>query len=230
MVPLNKDLIMTTALALKDIKYTVKTEQNTLAILNEVNLNIQAGESIAILGNSGCGKTTLLNIMAGLLDPTAGQIQAFDTDITHFTANQKADWRKDNVAFIFQSFELLDNLTAIENICLPLELKAISSAETIAQDFLTQVGLAERANHRPAQLSGGEKQRVAIARAFAEKPRILFADEPTGNLDEKTGDHIAKLMFGLNQNHSTLILVTHDRELASQCDKQYTLHNGKLCT
>lgn len=217
-----------TALSLENIQYHVGSSANLLNILNSVNLKVNKGESIAIMGSSGCGKTTLLNIMAGLLKPSAGSIYAENQALHLMTIEQATNWRRIHSAFIFQSFELLDNLSAVENVMLPLELKNMPEPQKQAKHFLTKVGLADRFSHYPHMLSGGEQQRVAIARAFATKPSILFADEPTGNLDEKTGQLITKLLFELNQQTTTLILVTHDSELAKQCQKAYRLVGGEL--
>ena len=180
------------------------------------------------MGSSGSGKTSLLNIMAGLAKPTSGSIYSKESAIHNMTPNQAANWRLQNTAFIFQSFELLDNLTAAENVTLPLEMKGTKAPQRIAIDYLEKVGLAHRINHYPATLSGGEQQRVAIARAFAVKPDILFADEPTGSLDDNTSEQINKLLFDLNKHRSTLVIVTHDESVAKQCNKTYQLSRNRL--
>ena len=205
------------------------TQANDLHILQDVNFTIEAGESVAIVGASGSGKTTLLGMMAGLDSPSHGEIFLAHKDLTQLDEEARADLRKHNVSFIFQSFQLLPSLTALENIMLPLEVKGTSGAKNLAKKYLSHVGLAERGHHYPNQLSGGEQQRVAIARAFAAQAPILFADEPTGNLDTQTGHHIIELLFELNQQHqTTLVLVTHDLQLAKRCQRRLSLTAGKL--
>ena len=205
------------------------TQADDLHILDDVNFTIEAGESVAIVGASGSGKTTLLGMMAGLDSPSHGQLFLARKDLTKLDEEGRAELRKHQVSFIFQNFQLLPSLTAIENIMLPLEVKGSSDANTLATQYLNHVGLAQRGHHYPNQLSGGEQQRVAIARAFAAQAPILFADEPTGNLDTQTGDHIVELLFELNQqHHTTLVLVTHDLNLAQRCQRRLTLNAGKL--
>ena len=209
------------------VSQTVKLHAGELHILNNINLEIQAGESVAIVGASGSGKTTLLGMLAGLDTPTAGQIYVNNVELTQLDEEQRALIRRDYVAFVFQNFQLLDNLTALENILLPLEVKAVKDAQTVAENYLQRVGLAERAGHYPKQLSGGEQQRVALARAFACETPIIFADEPTGNLDAETGGKISDLLFELNREHgTTLVMVTHSAELANRCHRQLHLHAG----
>lgn len=201
----------------------------TLRILDDLNLYVPKGESVAIVGASGSGKSTLLGMLAGLDVPSAGSISINDHTITEMDEEGRANVRQQCVAFVFQNFQLLESLTAIENIALPMEIKGQQDAQQKAEAFLQKVGLAERANHYPRQLSGGEQQRVAIARAFACEAPVLFADEPTGNLDTKTGEKISQLLFEFNQqNGTTLVLVTHDQNLAKACDKQYQLTEGRL--
>ncbi|ULX56311.1 ABC transporter ATP-binding protein [Ectothiorhodosinus mongolicus] len=201
-----------------------------LDILKGVDLEVTAGEAVSIIGASGSGKSTLLGILAGLDVPTGGQISLLGQEISHLSEDQRASLRAGQVGFVFQSFQLLPSLTALENVMLSLELaSAAKQARQIARETLTEVGLGERLLHYPAQLSGGEQQRVAIARAFATRPKILFADEPTGNLDQATGESIVRLLFNLKSSHNTaLILVTHDASLAARCDQSYRLNQGIL--
>ncbi|MEH6550184.1 MAG: ATP-binding cassette domain-containing protein [Pseudomonadales bacterium] len=202
---------------------------DVVRILNGVELTIAESESAAITGASGSGKSTLLGILAGLDTPSSGQVWLGDNEITCLNEDQRAKVRSDLVGFVFQSFQLLPALTALENVMLPLELKGVSKARQIASEYLRRVGLAERLSHYPRQLSGGEQQRVAVARAFASRPRILFADEPTGNLDLKTGSQVADLLFELNAEFgTTLVLVTHDVDLAGRCAKHWQLEDGLL--
>jgi putative ABC transport system ATP-binding protein len=198
-------------------------------ILNGVELTITDGESVAITGASGSGKSTLLGILAGLDVPTSGSVVLGDKVITTMNEDQRAQVRSELVGFVFQSFQLLPALTALVNVMLPLELKGINNPQHIARGFLDKVGLGQRVTHYPRQLSGGEQQRVAVARAFASQPKILFADEPTGNLDEKTGGQIIELLFALNKElGTTLVLVTHDHALAGRCDRHLQLAEGLL--
>lgn len=201
-----------------------------LSILRDVELQVNAGEAVAILGASGSGKTTLLGLLAGLDTPTAGSIKLFNTDLAELDEDGRAAMRAGRVGFVFQSFQLLLGLTALENVMLALELGGYPhQAKQLALDALKQVGLSERADHYPDQLSGGEQQRVAIARAFATKPSILFADEPTGNLDQNSGHQIIDLLFSLKEIHNTaLVLVTHDVELADRCGHHWLLDQGVL--
>jgi len=200
-----------------------------LHILQDINFTIEMGQSVAIVGASGSGKTTLLGMMAGLDSPSHGQLFLAQQDLTQLNEEGRAELRKHQVAFIFQNFQLLPSLTALENIMLPLEVKGSNGAFAVAQKYLQHVGLGERGGHYPNQLSGGEQQRVAIARAFAAQAPILFADEPTGNLDTETGRHIIELLFELNQQHqTTLVLVTHDLALAQRCQRRLSLTAGKL--
>jgi len=204
--------------------------EQTLHILNDVNLSVKAGETLAIVGKSGSGKSTLLSLLAGLDQASSGHIYLQGQDLTQMNEDQRALVRKQHVGFVFQNFQLLPHLSALDNVMLPLELSADDKApRQTAIKWLTKVGLAERLDHQPNQLSGGEQQRVAIARAFACSPDILFADEPTGNLDEHTGEMIEDLLFDLNaQLNTTLILVTHDETLAQRCQRQVHLVDGQL--
>ncbi|WP_281647577.1 ABC transporter ATP-binding protein [Parendozoicomonas sp. Alg238-R29] len=218
-----------TAVAVSDLIKTVVARNGELTILSGLNLQIKSGESAAIVGASGSGKSTLLGILAGLDQPSAGSVVLADTRIDHLDEDSRARVRGEHVGFVFQSFQLLPNLTALENVMLPLELVGRKDAFKRADDLLKRVGLDQRTDHYPRQLSGGEQQRVAIARAFAGEPDILFADEPTGNLDEKTGEKIIDLLFQVNrENGTTLVLVTHDLSLASRCDRVLHLHGGVL--
>jgi putative ABC transport system ATP-binding protein len=184
---------------------------------------------VAIVGASGAGKSTLLALLAGLDLPSSGSVYLDGHSLTELDEDGRAAVRAEKVGFVFQSFHLVPSLNALENVMLPLELGSVPDARAKAADILGQVGLMDRLRHYPAQLSGGEKQRVAIARAFVTEPAVLFADEPTGNLDSKTGDHIMQLMFDLNRNSSTtLILVTHDASLAARCDREIGLEAGQL--
>ncbi|MGQ0579729.1 MAG: ABC transporter ATP-binding protein [Betaproteobacteria bacterium] len=207
----------------------VSTGATTLTILQDISLEIAAGEACAILGASGSGKTTLLALLAGLDVPTAGEVHINGADLFALDEDGRARLRRNQVGFVFQSFQLLPALTALENVMLPLELAGNHGARQKAVAWLGRVGLAERLAHYPRQLSGGEQQRVAVARAFATEPRLLFADEPTGNLDSVTGEEIISLMFALNrESRTTLLLVTHDEAIARRCPRQLKLAAGRL--
>lgn len=201
----------------------------TLTILDELDLRVAAGESVAIVGRSGSGKTTLLSLLAGLDSPTRGAIHLAGQALSALDEDGRAALRAGRVGFVFQSFQLLSGLTALENVMLPAELAGLRDAAERAQKTLAQVGLSARVTHYPHQLSGGEQQRVALARAFAAGPAILFADEPTGNLDVATGGAIIEQLFAMNRTRgTTLVLVTHDRQLAARCARSVTLEAGKL--
>lgn len=209
----------------------VMSGDSELAILRDVNLSIMKGESVAILGASGSGKTTLLTLLAGLDLPTSGNIYFQQTCINHLDEEARAVLRGKNIGFIFQSFQLLPSLTALENVMLPLEIQYVdySIAEVQARDWLTRVGLQARMHHYPGQLSGGEQQRVAIARAFVTQPGVIFADEMTGNLDTATGELVTEVLFTLNQQiQTTLVLVTHDEILSKRCHRRLLLREGEL--
>jgi putative ABC transport system ATP-binding protein len=207
----------------------VDTGRNRLTILHDVSLEIAPSEAVAILGASGSGKTTLLGLLAGLDTPTSGDVTLDGVDLARLDEDGRAALRRKLVGFVFQSFQLLPALTALENVMLPLELDGAPDAGDSAAALLGRVGLAERLDHYPRQLSGGEQQRVAIARAFAGTPRLLFADEPTGNLDSATGDEVIHLMFDLNrEQRTTLLLVTHDERLAGRCGRRLRLAAGRM--
>ena len=200
-----------------------------LEILKGITLEIKSGETVAIVGASGSGKSTLLGLLAGLDEASAGSVVIGDTDLGRLDEDGRALFRGQHIGFVFQSFQLLPALTALENVMLPLELQGQGNAREQAQHFLERVELGPRIAHYPRQMSGGEQQRVAIARAFAAKPSILFADEPTGNLDTRTGTHIIDLLFELNrQEGTTLVLVTHDQSLADRCGRRLCLEAGAL--
>ncbi|MCZ6502174.1 MAG: ABC transporter ATP-binding protein [Gammaproteobacteria bacterium] len=208
---------------------TVSTSEGQLTILKGIDLEIKKSESVAIVGASGSGKTTLLSLLAGLDTPTRGDIFLGEYELTALDEEQRAKVRGQMVGFVFQNFQLLTSLTAIENVMLPSELKGDSRAQEKASDVLQRVGLGHRFNHYPGQLSGGEQQRVAIARAFASNAEVLFADEPTGNLDTGTGAHIIDLIFELNEEFgTTLVLVTHDVRLADRCTRSIKIDSGEL--
>ncbi len=207
----------------------VISPEGTLTILNNINLSIKQGESLAVIGISGSGKSTLLGLLAGLDTPTKGKVTLDGNNLSLLDEDGRAKIRAQSVGFVFQSFHLLPGLTALENTALPLELADNNDAEKLAQQKLEEVGLSERIHHYPNQLSGGEQQRVAIARAFSGNPKILFADEPTGNLDQKTAQRIIDLLFKMNkENGTTLVMVTHDNAIANHCDRQIVITGGQL--
>ena len=213
------------------LQKVVKANDGELIILHDISFAIEAGESVAIVGSSGSGKSTLLGLMAGLDDASAGDIFLMGQALSGLNEDGRAKLRGQSVGFVFQSFQLLPHLNALENVMLPLELAGIgySEAKNTAQIALEQVGLGARISHFPKTLSGGEQQRVALARAFVKRPAILFADEPTGSLDEASGHAVIELLFELNRvNSSTLVLVTHDPALAARCQRQFHLQGGRL--
>jgi putative ABC transport system ATP-binding protein len=218
-----------TVLAADGLGKQVSSPEGTLAILAEVSFEVRRGESVAVVGASGAGKSTLLALLAGLDEPTSGRVWLAGTELTALDEDGRAAVRARHVGFVFQSFHLVPSLTALENVMLPLELAGRRDARGTALEVLGRVGLAERVGHYPRQLSGGEQQRVAIARAFVAGPDVLFADEPTGNLDAVTGGRIMDLLFGLNAvSATTLILVTHDRSIAARCGRIVRLDAGRM--
>lgn len=223
------DRVSNVLLDARDVSKSVRGPEGQLDILRGVTLQVNAGESFAIVGASGSGKTTLLGLLAGLDTPTSGHIALDGHALQQLDEEARADLRRRLVGFVFQSFHLLPALTAEENVMLPLELEGSDDARNRARAALDAVGLSPRRRHYPAQLSGGEQQRVAIARAFVHSPRLLFADEPTGNLDQRTGHHVSDLLFALNHDHrTTLVLVTHDPLLAERCARRVELHEGRV--
>lgn len=216
-------------LAGNQIEKSITGPSGVLTILHALDIEVPAGEAVAIVGPSGSGKSTLLGILAGLDTPTSGTVHMLGESLTMLDEDERARLRAGKVGFVFQSFQLLPGLTALENVMLPLELANAPDANDQAMHMLEQVGLADRATHQPLQLSGGEQQRVAIARAFVANPALLFADEPTGNLDSGTGHKITDLMFSLREQFgSALVLVTHDDTLALRCDRRLRMGDGKL--
>src|ERR1041384_6293867 len=216
-------------LTARGIGKTVKSGDSDLVILREIDLAVTPGEALAVVGASGSGKSTLLAILAGLDTPTAGEVHIEGQDLFALDEDQRAELRGRSVGFVFQSFQLLPALTALENVMLPMELSGAADARAAASALLERAGLAQRLHHYPRQLSGGEQQRVAIARAFTGPPRLLFADEPTGNLDSTTGVEIIDLMLDLNrEQRTTLLLVTHDEKIAARCGRRLRLVAGQL--
>lgn len=214
---------------IRGLSMSYPLEAGSLEVLSGVDMQIADGETIAIVGPSGSGKTTLLILLAGLEAPAAGSITIDGEDVSGLDADALADIRRDKLGIVFQSFHLVPSLTALGNVSLPAEIAGHAHARDRARQLLDRVGLAERADHYPSQLSGGEQQRVAIARALAHSPRVLLADEPTGNLDVNTGARIIEMLFELNaETGSTMILVTHDTEIARRCQRVFHLDNGKL--
>ncbi|GIU81406.1 MAG: ABC transporter ATP-binding protein [Acidobacteria bacterium] len=214
---------------LKNVSKVVRSGSEELKILDRISLEIPSGEFVAITGASGSGKSTLLSLIAGLDLPTDGEIKIDGEEITKMSEDELAELRGEKIGIIFQSFHLIPSLTAFENVLIPMEIRNIKDAKERAWKLLADVDLTNRAHHYPSELSGGEQQRVAIARAFANQPKILLADEPTGNLDSRNGAHVLELMMKLHsKNQTTLVLVTHDQELAKHADRQIKLHDGKI--
>lgn len=211
------------------VSKVVSTKQEQLTILEDINLDIKTGESVAIVGSSGAGKSTLMTLLAGLDTPSDGVIELLGNDLTSLNDEARAAIRSEFVGFVFQSFLLIPSLSALDNVTLPCLLKGEDEDTERAKSLLTAVGLEHRMEHSPAQLSGGEQQRVALARAFMIQPKVLFADEPTGNLDQQTAEKVIELLFELNKQHgTTLVLVTHDMKLAELCERRIRMHAGKL--
>jgi len=216
-------------LKVQNLSKQVSSPEGSLTILEDVSFDVKERETVALVGPSGAGKTTLLALLAGLDRPSSGDVELCGHSLSGLTEDGRAILRGQHVGFVFQSFHLVSSLTALENVMLPLELTEAKNARERATEALESVGLGPRVGHYPKQLSGGEKQRVAIARAFVTQPRILFADEPTGNLDTTSGDRVTDLLFEMNrQNGTTLVLVTHDKELAARCDRVLTMDAGHL--
>jgi putative ABC transport system ATP-binding protein len=226
---MNKSLTQQAVILATNLAKTVGDANNPISILRDLHLSVTQGESVAIVGSSGSGKSTLLALLAGLDNPSSGSVTVEGALFSDLDEDARAAVRGKRMGFVFQSFQLLSTMTALENVMLPLQLANRADAKVMAMATLEKVGLGARLTHYPKQLSGGEQQRVAIARAFAPQPAILFADEPTGNLDIATGELIIDLLFSLNQaSNSTLILVTHDEKLAQRCGRVLVLNNGQL--
>ena len=226
---MNATLMNTPILTARHLNKVVPSAEGELSILHDLSLDLCRGDSLAIVGSSGSGKSTLLGLLAGLDLPSSGSIHLAGQDLSQLDEDQRARLRAEHVGFVFQSFQLLDSLNALENVMLPLELEGHADARQRARALLERVGLGHRLTHYPRQLSGGEQQRVAIARAFVAEPAVLFADEPTGNLDSHTGERICDLLFELNRERgATLVLVTHDVRLAQRCNRQIRLEAGQL--
>jgi putative ABC transport system ATP-binding protein len=222
---------MTDALTLKDVSLSLVSNAGKIDILHDISLNVTQGETLGLVGPSGSGKSSLLMLMGGLETATSGSVAALGTDITQMGEDDLARFRRDNMGVVFQSFHLIPTMTALENVATPLELAGARDAFGRAQAELDAVGLSHRATHYPAQMSGGEQQRVALARALVTRPKILLADEPTGNLDETNGAAIIGMLFGLREQHgATLIMVTHSTELAARCDRTIRLRDGRIDT
>lgn len=220
---------MSNILSVKELSKLYKSGSRELTVLNDVSFDVLHGESLSIVGPSGSGKTTLLGLCAGLDNPTRGSVSLCGEIINEMTENERASLRNRKVGFVFQNFQLIPTLTALENVMIPLELLGFRDARKRSNELLDRVGLGDRTSHYPSQLSGGEQQRVSIARAFSNEPRILFADEPTGNLDDSTGEHIESLLFEINrEKNTTLILVTHDLELANKTNRIIRLKGGSI--
>jgi putative ABC transport system ATP-binding protein len=216
-------------LVARDVGFQVDAPGGRLDILHDINLALMPGETLAIVGASGSGKTTLLGLLAGLELPTSGQIELAGTAVNDLDEDGRAELRRRRVGFVFQSFHLMPSLTALENVMLALEIAGVERPRSIAEAALEEVGLGHRLDHYPRQLSGGEQQRVAIARAYAPEPMLLFGDEPTGNLDRRTGSQVADLLFRIHRDHGTsLVLVTHDPSLAERCDHVAVIEDGRL--
>ncbi|MFM2392623.1 MAG: hypothetical protein RLZZ546_600 [Bacteroidota bacterium] len=216
-------------LQVKNLYKIYKGNEKDLTVLDNINFEISQGEIISIIGPSGSGKTTLLGLCAGLDLPSSGDVSINNRSLTHLTEDQRSELRSQDIGFIFQNFQLLPTLTALENVMIPMEIKMMKNVKERAKELLTRVGLGERYQHYPSQLSGGEQQRVSLARAFGNEPKILFADEPTGNLDGDTSQYIEALLFDLNKEKgTTLVIVTHNTDLALKTNRILTMKNGKL--
>jgi len=217
------------SVVLEDVHLTLTAGSGPVNILNGVSLTVGQGETLAVVGPSGSGKTTMLMLMAGLERPSSGAVRMAGKDLTAMGEDELARFRRENLGIVFQAFHLIPTMTALENAALPLEFAHHPEARRLALEALEQVGLGHRAGHYPSQLSGGEQQRVALARAFAPRPRIILADEPTGNLDEGTGARVMELLFKMQaEDMATLVLVTHDRNLAGRCGRTASMHSGRM--
>ncbi len=218
-------------ISLDDVHLAYSAGDTTIPVLKGASLDVEQGQSVAIIGPSGSGKSSLLLVLTGLETPDSGSVVFSGKSLHTLSSDARADIRRDDIGIVFQSFHLIPSLTACENVALPLDIAGSESARTQAAELLERVGLGHRAHHYPNAMSGGERQRVAIARALIHKPSLIVADEPTGNLDNQTGDAVADLLFELNQeNDATLLLVTHDPALAARCERQVRLHEGSLQT
>lgn len=224
-------MLLETILDIKNVSKIYQSGNHSLTVLKDINFSIAKGETVAITGPSGSGKTTLLGLCAGLDQATTGSVRLNGVQLDTLTEDQRAAVRNQNVGFIFQNFQLLPTLTALENVMVPLELRGEKNSKVHAMELLNKVGLADRASHYPVQLSGGEQQRVSLARAFSNKPALLFADEPTGNLDAETSEKIIKLLFDLNKDAgTTLVIVTHDLDLAARTNRIIKIKGGEIIT
>ncbi|HET8869753.1 MAG TPA: ABC transporter ATP-binding protein [Aquabacterium sp.] len=220
---------VTPVLSVQGVSKTVQDSSGSLTILHTLSFQVRAGETVAIVGASGSGKSTLLSLLAGLDTPSSGSVILCGKNLATMTEDQRAAHRAQHVGFVFQNFQLIEHLTALENVMLPLELRSDPKAAVLATSMLERVGLGSRLRHKPIVMSGGEQQRVALARAFVVHPDILMADEPTGSLDHETGVAVMDLMFSLNKEKgTTLVLVTHDEEIAQRCDRRLHIHAGQL--
>lgn len=219
----------TKILKIKGLQKCYSSGSKELTVLNDISFDVEAGQTFSIIGPSGSGKTTLLGLCAGLDQPNKGTVELCGYDLGTLNQDELAQLRNENVGFIFQNFQLLPTLTAVENVSVPLELQGVKQAENKATELLEKVGLSHRLDHYPSQLSGGEQQRVALARAFSNNPKILFADEPTGNLDEETGEKVVKLLFDLNKEAgTTLVIISHDLDLANKTQEIIRLKGGQI--
>ena len=222
---------MTKILKINGLEKTYKSGQKQLTVLKDISFDVEKGQTFSIVGPSGSGKTTLLGLCAGLDEPNSGNVELCGLDLKNLNEDERAELRNKEVGFIFQNFQLLPTLTALENVTVPLELQGAKDAIHKSKELLEKVGLADRMHHYPSQLSGGEQQRVALARAFSNTPSILFADEPTGNLDEETGEKVIQLLFDLNKEAgTTLIIISHDLDLANRTQQILRLKGGQILT
>lgn len=222
---------MTKILKINGLEKTYKSGQKQLTVLKDISFDVEKGQTFSIVGPSGSGKTTLLGLCAGLDEPNSGNVELCGLDLKNLKEDERAELRNKEVGFIFQNFQLLPTLTALENVSVPLELQGAKDAIHKSKELLEKVGLADRMHHYPSQLSGGEQQRVALARAFSNTPSILFADEPTGNLDEETGEKVIQLLFDLNKEAgTTLIIISHDLDLANRTQQILRLKGGQILT